>query len=185
LLTIATLLWVSTATNATTSEDQLFTCTGELIGMAGSYDIVETWLLDRNDVVAMKCAIDERVLRRVLSVCHVGDLCVVSAKGESGNDNQHVIQKVFDVQRQPASRVQERQQALGAAATLSTANVGATYLRGCFSRVYDRAHLARHPDQIITAVTLEIYPSPSDPDQTWFAIQETRRIQSVAQRGSL
>jgi hypothetical protein len=27
---------------------------------------------------------------------------------------------------------------------------------GCFARVYDRAHLARHPDQTVTAVRLKI-----------------------------
>jgi hypothetical protein len=27
---------------------------------------------------------------------------------------------------------------------------------GCFTRTYDRAHLARHPNQLITAVKLHI-----------------------------
>jgi hypothetical protein len=31
---------------------------------------------------------------------------------------------------------------------------------GCFSRTYDRTHLARHPDQIVTATRLNIYPAP-------------------------
>jgi hypothetical protein len=29
-----------------------------------------------------------------------------------------------------------------------------TNVRGCFARVYDRAHLAKHPDQLVTAVKL-------------------------------
>jgi hypothetical protein len=28
---------------------------------------------------------------------------------------------------------------------------------GCFVRIYDRAHLAKHPDQIVRAVKLTIY----------------------------
>lgn len=45
---------------------------------------------------------------------------------------------------------------------------------GCFARVYDRQHLAQHPDQIVTAVKLKIYPSPDD-HAIWFAIQIQRR----------
>jgi hypothetical protein len=45
--------------------------------------------------------------RQVLMVCRVGDFCTVGAKGESGNGPSYLIQKVFEVQRQPASRVQE------------------------------------------------------------------------------
>ncbi len=56
----------------------------------------------------MDCDIAEgRVRRQVLAVCRVGDFCTVGAKGESGNGNRYLIQKVFEVQRQPASRVQE------------------------------------------------------------------------------
>lgn len=41
---------------------------------------------------------------------------------------------------------------------------------GCFARTYDRAHLAQHPDQLITAVKLRIYvpPSPSLSGYHWF-----------------
>lgn len=46
---------------------------------------------------------------------------------------------------------------------------------GCFTRNYDRAHLARHPDQTITSVKFKIYPSPSDVDTRWFAIQMRKR----------
>ena len=31
---------------------------------------------------------------------------------------------------------------------------------GCFTRTYDRAHLAQHPDQVVTAVMLRIYRPP-------------------------
>jgi hypothetical protein len=31
---------------------------------------------------------------------------------------------------------------------------------GCFTRSYERAHLARHPDQLVTAVKLHIYRPP-------------------------
>jgi hypothetical protein len=40
--------------------------------------------------------------------------------------------------------------AFGAAADAGMADS----VRGCFVRVYDRAHLARHPDQVVTAVKL-------------------------------
>ena len=32
---------------------------------------------------------------------------------------------------------------------------------GCFTRSYDRAHLAQYPDQVVTAVKLRIYRPPS------------------------
>jgi hypothetical protein len=105
---------LATSAHAHTSENQLFTCTGELTKTQGNdgksyYSIVETWLVDNKDnILPMDCYIDEgKVLRQILSVCHVGDLCVASAKGESGNGNRYVIQKVFAIQRQPSSRVQE------------------------------------------------------------------------------
>ena len=43
---------------------------------------------------------------------------------------------------------------------------------GCFTRTYDRAHLARHPDQVITAVKLHIYrPPPGSSGKYWFLAQ--------------
>src|SRR5260370_27170063 len=40
---------------------------------------------------------------------------------------------------------------------------------GCFTRTYDRAHLAQHPDQVVTAVKLRIYrPPPGNADKYWF-----------------
>jgi hypothetical protein len=33
----------------------------------------------------------------------------------------------------------------------------------CFTRVYDKAHLAKHPDELVTAVKLHIYhPLPDE-----------------------
>ena len=46
---------------------------------------------------------------------------------------------------------------------------------GCFARPYDKAHLAEHPDQTVTAVKLKIYASPPDPKTLWFYIQIRRR----------
>jgi hypothetical protein len=37
-----------------------------------------------------------------------------------------------------------------------------TDVLGCFVRVYDKAHLAKHPDQLVTAVKLRIYHPPPD-----------------------
>jgi hypothetical protein len=43
---------------------------------------------------------------------------------------------------------------------------------GCFARTYDRAHLARHPDQLVTAVKLHIYRTPPDIlNKYWFLAQ--------------
>jgi len=43
---------------------------------------------------------------------------------------------------------------------------------GCFARSYDRAHLAQHPDQVVTAVMLRIYRPPSgNADKHWFLAQ--------------
>jgi hypothetical protein len=35
-----------------------------------------------------------------------------------------------------------------------------TDVLGCFVRTYDKAHLAEHPDQLVTAVKLHIYHPP-------------------------
>jgi hypothetical protein len=43
---------------------------------------------------------------------------------------------------------------------------------GCFTRTYDRVHLAQHPDQVVTAVKLRIYrPPPGDASKYWFLAQ--------------
>ena len=43
---------------------------------------------------------------------------------------------------------------------------------GCFTRIYDRAHLARHPDQLVTAVKLHIHKPPRDSmSKYWFLAQ--------------
>jgi hypothetical protein len=43
---------------------------------------------------------------------------------------------------------------------------------GCFTRSYDRAHLARHPDQLVTAVKLRVYrPPPGITSKYWFLAQ--------------
>jgi WD domain, G-beta repeat len=43
---------------------------------------------------------------------------------------------------------------------------------GCFARVYDKAHLAKHPDQIVTAVKLHIHrPPPGNSNKYWFLAQ--------------
>jgi hypothetical protein len=43
---------------------------------------------------------------------------------------------------------------------------------GCFTRAYDRAHLARHPDQLVAAVKLRIYrPPPGNLNKYWFLAQ--------------
>ena len=46
--------------------------------------------------------------------------------------------------------------ALGVLASTTTWAIGADFALGCFARVYDRAHLAKHPDQIVTGVKLHI-----------------------------
>ena len=54
-----------------------------------------------------------------------------------------------------------------AALFLATGAVRAeTNVRGCFVRVYDKAHLAKHPDQIVTAVKLHI--KKWDDDESYF-----------------
>jgi len=42
---------------------------------------------------------------------------------------------------------------------------------GCFTRNYDRTHLARHPDQLVTAVKLRIYRPPAGELDKWFLAQ--------------
>jgi hypothetical protein len=111
LLVVATLFVVAAPTaHASTVENALFTCFGELTKTQIDngktyYGIIESWK-DRADL-PMDCDIKEgKVLRQILAVCHVGSLCTVAEKGEEGNGNRHFIEKVFEVQRQPASFVE-------------------------------------------------------------------------------
>ncbi len=63
---------------------------------------------------------------------------------------------------------------------------------GCFTRTYDRAHLARHPDQLVTAVKLRVYRPPRGiTSKYWFLAQfrlrgrdETLRTERDMQRDS-
>jgi len=59
------------------------------------------------------------------------------------------------------------------------ANADQTYTSqdflGCFTRAYDDRHLAKHPDQLVTAVKLRIYPSPLDPRTLSFSIWIQKR----------
>jgi hypothetical protein len=58
--------------------------------------------------------------------------------------------------------------AIGLLSVLAVPASGADAL-GCFTRVYDRAHLARHPDQLVTAVKLRIKrPPPDNLSKYWF-----------------
>ena len=41
---------------------------------------------------------------------------------------------------------------------------------GCFTRSYDRAHLAQHPDQLVTSVKLRVYRPPrGTTSEYWFS----------------
>jgi hypothetical protein len=56
---------------------------------------------------------------------------------------------------------------------------------GCFTRSYDRAHLARHPDQLVTAVKLHVYrPPPENASAYWFLLQFRLRGSDEALRTS-
>ena len=97
LLTLVALVVACTVPHmgqAKTIESTLFTCKGELSKMADQYVI--THEEEDNNLL---CYIEDKPLRRILAVCHVGDTCTVSAKGVTGNGNQHIIEKVFEVQR--------------------------------------------------------------------------------------
>ena len=61
------------------------------------------------------------------------------------------------------------------ASAMNIAPAVAESLRGCFVRVYDKAHLAQHPDQMITRVKLRIYASPTDATKSSFSIRVQRR----------
>jgi hypothetical protein len=51
---------------------------------------------------------------------------------------------------------------IAALSVLGASAVAEPNALGCFTRTYDRAHLARHPDQLVTAVKLRIYRRPPD-----------------------
>jgi hypothetical protein len=79
-----------------------------------------------------------------------------------------------------------------AAATIlaaSAASVAAEdNMLGCFTRTYDRAHLAQHPDQLVTDVKLRIYRAPEGKAK-WFEVQfklrgsKPRRSEGVCLEG--
>jgi hypothetical protein len=75
--------------------NQLFTCEGELIKDQGGYSIYQSWIKQEDMPHRSK------VVRQILAVCHVGDICIVSAKGATSNGNRFLINKIFEVQRSP------------------------------------------------------------------------------------
>ena len=109
LLVVTALLVAAPAVQARTIENALFTCEGELTKSTGDdgktyYAVVESW----KEEDAIDCEFgDGKALKQVLAVCHVGDYCVVASKGERGNGGHNVIQKVFEVQHQPPSVVED------------------------------------------------------------------------------
>jgi hypothetical protein len=109
LLLVTAIGLLAPAVHARTIENALFTCEGELTKSTGGdgktyYAVVETW----KEEDAVDCEFDDgKALKQVLAVCQVGDYCIVASKGERGNGGHNVIQKVFEVQRQPASVVQD------------------------------------------------------------------------------
>jgi len=52
---------------------------------------------------------------------------------------------------------------------------------GCFVRTYDKAHLAEHPDQLVTAIKLHIYhPPPNEArEATWMKMEVKVRGRNV------
>jgi hypothetical protein len=57
---------------------------------------------------------------------------------------------------------------------------------GCFARVYDKTHLAKHPDQLVTAAQLHIYPAPRDTGYAhWFKLrfQMRGRVETLQTEG--
>jgi uncharacterized protein (DUF1330 family) len=106
LLATAVVLFVAAhQAHAKTIENALFTCEGELTKSIDDdgktyYAVVETW----KEEDPVDCQIDEgKALKQILAVCHVGDYCIVASKGERGNGGHNLIEKVFEVQRKPAS----------------------------------------------------------------------------------
>jgi hypothetical protein len=65
--------------------------------------------------------------------------------------------------------------ALLAVCAMNIAPAVSETLRGCFVRAYDKAHLAQHPDQMITGIKLRIYASPTDATKSSFSIRMQRR----------
>jgi hypothetical protein len=63
---------------------------------------------------------------------------------------------------------------IAALSVLSASAAAEPDVLGCFTRTYNRAHLARHPDQLITAVKLHIYESADCQESQscpWFNVQ--------------
>jgi hypothetical protein len=102
LLTTAMLLALSAPASAHTSVNQTFTCVGTFskdeIAAPGDYE---------HDY-PMLCYLDDAAIKKVAAVCRQGEACIVHAKGESGNGNRHLVQKVLSVHQQtPDIKVKE------------------------------------------------------------------------------
>jgi hypothetical protein len=100
-LCAAVVILISTVTShAAKLENTLFTCDGTLTLINGVYSIDEPKRDNDTDYYPMVCFFDKgRISKQILAVCRTGDRCIVSAKGVSGNRNEHIIEKVFEVQR--------------------------------------------------------------------------------------
>jgi hypothetical protein len=105
------------------------------------------------------------IVSQILKVCQAGDRCHIKAYGECQFQLPRIVEFPQEVKNCPSGFAVER--------IIEVRKVKPP-LVGCFTRTYDRQHLARHPDQLITAVKLKIYPS-SGPEHLLFAIQMRRR----------
>ena len=95
LAAVTVLLTVTavTSTHAVTIENVRIICHGILS--------------ENNEVIAddsaddpTTCMFDDRVLKQVLSVCHVGEWCEVRGIGASGNGGRNLVQKILKIRKQ-------------------------------------------------------------------------------------
>lgn len=93
IIAAAALLSVA-AGHAVTTDSVTFVCHGIL---SENHEIVAD---DDAEGYPTTCFFDDRVLKQVLSVCHMGEWCTVRAIGTTGNGRRNLVMKVLRVQKQ-------------------------------------------------------------------------------------
>jgi hypothetical protein len=129
LLAVAAVIALTGAANARTTDNTLFTCDGILHKEVGGYEIREAREATDDYPYPMYCYIDKDLTAKILRVCRVGEQCVVSAVGETGNGGGHVIKKVLAVR---GAAKEEQQIATGGEPIgwMKSSDVGCTVLEG-------------------------------------------------------
>jgi hypothetical protein len=137
------------------------TCSGKIWKIWKDPDGVR-WLEIGHGLFQCSAKVESAIGRKILSVCHLNKRCTFQVEVAPRSERE-MMEKGGD-----GVELDERDHLVsvhrGAPDDIGTEAAGITGpdALGCFTRTYDRSHLARYPDQLITAVKLHVHRAPPE-----------------------